>query len=120
MKVPRLPGHLIHGAGGRKDPTGTRDLTFAKAVGVLSASESIQSAKPVLSVTAVPTVNDNSRPSGDQDSGTCASPAAAVVSRSAPPSEIHTRSKDHRPGTSGTEWRVPPLRMNGTGFVSET
>src|SRR5215203_5432676 len=65
------------------EKTGSVDLIPAKAVAFLSGSESIQRLEPALPDAFV--AEYARRLSIAHDSGTCSSPAAAVVSRSAIP-----------------------------------
>src|SRR5688572_26711903 len=70
-------------SGENSDPIGEVDVTSPNGADVLLMSVRIQRAELVTPCFPIP--YDKYRPSGDHDSGTCASPALAVVSRSTTP-----------------------------------
>src|SRR5687768_1808300 len=72
-------------SGENTDPIVSVEVTPANAKVVLSASERIWRVHAGRPADTFTTASDKWCPSGDQDSGTCSSPAAAVVSRSATP-----------------------------------
>src|SRR5438046_82556 len=71
--------YAIHRPSGEKtDPIGSDDSTPPYGIAFVSAIDSIQSEN----VEPLSTENDTCLPSGDHDSGTCASPFCAFVRRS--------------------------------------
>src|SRR5262249_29120283 len=68
-------------SGENTEPIGSADCTSPNGLAFLSATDSIHSENREFFATE----NERCLPSGDQDSGTCASPGAGLVKRSTGP-----------------------------------